>query len=136
MLIEVKDRDGVMGPDIGPLEAATLAALAGYAGDVAVMSFNPHSVARIHRDAPHLPRGLVTAAFEERHWPDLPAATRARLAGIPDYERVGACFVSHQADALAHAADRRAEGGGRRHPVLDDPCPRGCADGAARWPTR
>lgn len=100
LLIEVKDRTGDMGPDIGPLEAAALDSLDGYGGDVALMSFNPHSIARFRRDAPHLPRGLVTARFDAEHWPDLAPETRARLAGIPDYDRVGACFVNHQADAL------------------------------------
>ena len=46
ILIELKDQDGGMGPDIGALESATAAALTGYRGDVAVMSFNPHSATR------------------------------------------------------------------------------------------
>ena len=41
-----------MGPTDGRLEAATAAALAGYTGPVAVMSFNPHSVAHMARLAP------------------------------------------------------------------------------------
>ncbi|MFO8127109.1 glycerophosphodiester phosphodiesterase family protein, partial [Yoonia sp.] len=45
LLIEIKDQDGAMGPQVGPLEAATCAALKDYAGDVALMSFNPHAVA-------------------------------------------------------------------------------------------
>ncbi|MCK0168826.1 phosphodiesterase [Jannaschia sp. S6380] len=100
LLIEVKDRDGAMGPDVGPLEAAVIADLARYDGDVAVMSFNPHAVACFQRDAPHLPRGLVTAAFRAEHWPDLSAETRARLARIPDIDRLGASFISHEAAAL------------------------------------
>ncbi|TFL20173.1 glycerophosphodiester phosphodiesterase family protein [Jannaschia formosa] len=100
VLIEVKDRDGDMGPRVGPLEDAVIDALDGYEGDVAVMSFNPHSVARMADRAPHLPRGLTTSAFEARHWPELSDATRARLAAIPDLDRVGGAFISHQADAL------------------------------------
>ena len=100
VLVEVKDRDGRLGPGVGPLEDATLAALAGYEGDVAVMSFNPHSVARLRDGAPQLPRGLVTSPFRAADWPEVPPATRARLAGIPDYEPLGCGFVSHQADAL------------------------------------
>ena len=45
LLIEIKDQDGAMGPDVGALEQATCAALENYTGDVALMSFNPHSVA-------------------------------------------------------------------------------------------
>ena len=100
LLVEIKDQDGDMGPDVGPLEDAVIAALDGYAGPVAVMSFNPHTVACLQNRAPHLPRGLVTSAFDARTWPDLSPATRDRLAGIPDLRRVGACFVSHEADAL------------------------------------
>ncbi|WP_179380870.1 glycerophosphodiester phosphodiesterase family protein [Jannaschia marina] len=100
LLIEVKDQDGAMGPNVGPLEDAVIAALDGYAGDVAVMSFNPHSVACFRDRAPHLPRGLVTARFDAKHWPGLPEATRARLRGIPDFEPLGCSFISHQGNAL------------------------------------
>ncbi|WP_299821361.1 glycerophosphodiester phosphodiesterase family protein [uncultured Jannaschia sp.] len=100
LLIEIKDRDGDMGPNVGSLERAVIATLDGYAGAVAVMSFNPHSVAWFKAQAPHLPRGLVTSAFHARDWPDLSPATRERLARMPDLDRVGASFVSHEAEAL------------------------------------
>ncbi len=103
LLIEIKDQDGELGPAVGLLEAAVIADLADYAGDVAVMSFNPHSVAYIQARAPHLPRGLVTAAYDAEHWPTLPPETRERLAAIADFDRVGAGFISHQADALGMA---------------------------------
>ena len=112
VLIEVKDQDGAMGPTVGPLEDAVLAALAGYGGDVAVMSFNPHSVAHLAARAPDLPRGITTAAFTAEDWPLLPAATRARLAGIPDVARTGAGFVSHDRRALGmpRVAELKAAG--------------------------
>lgn len=99
LLIELKDQDGGMGPDVGALEAATAAALAGYDGPVAVMSYNPHSVAEMARLAPALPRGLVTEAFDPAVWP-LPPATCERLRRIPDFDRAGAGFISHQASDL------------------------------------
>lgn len=112
LLIEIKDRDGHMGPNVGPLEDAVIADLRGYAGDVAVMSFNPHSVARFRDKAPHLPRGLVTSAYAPEHWPDLPAATRDRLREIPDYDTLGCAFVSHEAGALnmPRVAELKAQG--------------------------
>ncbi|PWJ21911.1 glycerophosphodiester phosphodiesterase family protein [Jannaschia seohaensis] len=112
VLIEVKDQDGAMGPNVGPLEDAVLAALDGYEGDVALMSFNPHSVAHMATKAPHLPRGLTTSAFDAEDWPDLPAETRERLARIPDLDRVGAAFISHQGDALTmpRVAEIKAQG--------------------------
>jgi len=101
LVIELKDQDGAMGGGIGPLEQATADAIRGYAGDLAVMSFNPHSVARMAELAPDVPRGLVTSAYRPEDWP-LPADVCDHLRGIPDYDRVGACFISHEVDDLAH----------------------------------
>lgn len=95
LLLEIKDQDGAMGEDVGPLERAVADALNGYAGSVALMSFNPHSIAHIARLAPDLPRGLTTSAFLPEHWPTLPERTRNRLRAIPDFDATGACFVSH-----------------------------------------
>jgi len=95
LLIELKDQDGGMGPDIGALDAATVTALTGYTGPVAVMSFNPHSVAELARLAPDLPRGLVTESYDPAHLP-LSAATCAHLRDFPDFERCGAGFISHE----------------------------------------
>lgn len=100
LLIELKDQDGAMGPDLGPLEEATARALAGYAGPVAVMSFNPHSVALLARLLPDLPRGLTTDAFAAQEW-GLPDAVCDRLRDIPDYDRIGASFISHDWTDLA-----------------------------------
>lgn len=100
LLIELKDQDGGMGPDIGPLEAAVASALGGYGGPVAVMSFNPHSVARMADLLPDMPRGLVTSAYRYEAWP-LPRATCDALREAPDFERVGASFISHEVDDLA-----------------------------------
>jgi glycerophosphoryl diester phosphodiesterase len=95
ILIEIKDQDGVMGPEVGPLEYAAGQALKGYDGPVALMSFNPHAVAAMARVAPDLPRGLTTCGYDPREWPLLPPATCDRLRTIPDYDRTGASFVSH-----------------------------------------
>ncbi|PHQ82189.1 MAG: phosphodiesterase [Thalassobium sp.] len=100
LLIELKDQDGALGQGIGPLEQATARALAGYDGDVAVMSFNPHTVALMAQIAPHIARGLTTCHFPAEDWPTIPAKTRERLRGIPDYDDTGSCFISHQASDL------------------------------------
>lgn len=112
LLIEVKDQDGAMGPKVGALEAAVAADLAGYAGPVALMSFNPHSVAALARLAPGLPRGLTTAAYRMADWRGLPAAVRRRLRAIADYDAVGASFISHEARDLGRArvAELKAAG--------------------------
>lgn len=111
LLIELKDQDGGMGPDIGVLEAATVAALKTYDGPVAVMSFNPFSVTRMAEIAPHIPCGLVTESYPPDDWP-LSVATCDRLREIPDFDSSGASFISHEADDLARprVAELRASG--------------------------
>lgn len=100
LLVEIKDQHGAMGPVAERLEAAVASALQTYSGPVAVMSFNPHSVATMARLAPGIPRGLTTAAYDEADWTEVPAARRARLRDIADYAVVGASFISHEAADL------------------------------------
>ncbi|WP_300033451.1 glycerophosphodiester phosphodiesterase family protein [uncultured Roseobacter sp.] len=95
LLVEIKDQDGALGPDVGPLEASVAEALADYSGPVAVMSFNPHAVAEMAKLLPEVPRGLVTDPFEAADWP-VPAETLARLRDIPDFKRTGSSFISHK----------------------------------------
>ncbi|MCR9126378.1 MAG: phosphodiesterase [Rhodobacteraceae bacterium] len=99
LLIEIKDQDGAMGPNVGQLEHAVADAVAHYDGPLAVMSFNPHSVAAFSARAPHVPRGLVTCSYDPAEWP-LTADTCAALREIPDAERLGVDFISHEAADL------------------------------------
>jgi glycerophosphoryl diester phosphodiesterase len=112
LLIEIKDQDGDMGPAVGDLEAAVAERLARYRGPVAVMSFNPESVAALGRLLPSVPRGLTTSAFRAEDWPLLSARTRDRLREIPDYDRLGASFISHEAADLSRGrvAELKAAG--------------------------
>ncbi|WP_386625116.1 glycerophosphodiester phosphodiesterase family protein [Sulfitobacter geojensis] len=100
LVIELKDQDGAMGPNIGALEQATADAVATYAGPLAVMSFNPNSVARMAELLPEVPRGIVTSAYRYADWP-LSRATCDHLRDIPDYDRVQACFISHEVGDLS-----------------------------------
>lgn len=99
VLIELKDQDGAMGTNVGPLERATADALKGYQGDVAVMSFNPNSVAMMQDLLPDVPRGITTSAYVTADWP-LSKAVCDHLRDIPDYDRVGASFISHEVSDL------------------------------------
>jgi glycerophosphoryl diester phosphodiesterase len=101
LLIEIKDQTGVMGPTDGRLEASLAAGLADYRGDVAVMSFNPHAVAHMAKLAPRIPRGLTTSAYDTVDWAPLPATICNILRDIPDYDRVQASFISHEAADLS-----------------------------------
>lgn len=60
LLIEIKSEG-----DVGPLEAAVLAAISGYAGAVAVQSFNPYSLGYFRKLAPAIPRGQLAGDFRE-----------------------------------------------------------------------
>ncbi len=112
LLIEIKDQSLTMGATDGLLEAATVSALQGYPGPVAVMSFNPAAIHHMARLAPDIPRGLTTSAYDPDDWTPLPAETCARLREIPDFEATGSSFVSHEAGDLSRPrlADLKAQG--------------------------
>ncbi len=100
LLIEIKDQDGALGPHTGDMEQAVCELLNAYDGPVALMSFNPHSMAKCARYAPDIPRGLVTDSFSNEKWEIMPRARLDELVSIPDYERVGASFISHHWENL------------------------------------
>lgn len=112
LLIEIKDQTDRMAETDGRLEAAVAKALAGYEGPVAVMSFNPHAVANMARLAPLIPRGITTAAYDHAGWAPLSPNRCDELRAIADYDRVGACFISHEAADLAspRVAQLKAQG--------------------------
>lgn len=116
LLIELKDQHGQMGETDGRLEQATAAALAQYAGPVAVMSFNPNSVAAMAQLAPQVPRGLVTSAYEPGDWPELSTAICDHLRGMPDLSRAQCSFISHEAQDLSRPLVQQLRDGGL--PVL------------------
>ncbi len=111
LLIEIKDQDGHLGTGVGPLERRVAEVLAGYAGPVALMSFNPHSVAALAEAAPDRPRGLTSCSFEGADWA-LPDYRRAELAALSDFDRTGASFISHDHKDLANAAVARLKARG------------------------
>ncbi len=100
LLVEIKDQDGALGPNVGALEKTTCEIITQYDGPVALMSFNPHAVEKCAEHAPDIPRGLVTGAFLAENWTFVPEERRKELARIPDYDRVGASFISHNVKFL------------------------------------
>jgi glycerophosphoryl diester phosphodiesterase len=111
LLIELKDQDGAMGKDVGPLEEVAANILSNYDGPLGVMSFNPNSVALMAKLLPKVPRGIVTSAYRYLDWP-LSKEICDHLREIPDYDRVGACFISHEVDDLdrARVAELKRDG--------------------------
>lgn len=112
LLIELKDQTLRMAETDGRLEQATAAALATYRGPVAVMSFNPHCIARMATLAPNLPRGLTTSAYDPADWHPLASEICDRLRPIPDYDRTLSSFISHEHADLARprVAELAAQG--------------------------
>lgn len=112
LLVELKDQDGAMGGNVGPLECAVATCLAAYAGPIAVMSFNPNSVAAIAAAMPDVPRGIATCSYSADTAPALPGKIRDHLRAIPDYDRTGASFISHEVDDLSRprVAQLKADG--------------------------
>lgn len=112
LLIEIKDQTGDISDSDGRLEGAVAADLAGYAGPIALMSFNPHSVAHMARLWPSIPRGITTSAYDVADWAPLPAAICDHLRSIPDYDRTLSSFISHEAADLARprVGELRAQG--------------------------
>lgn len=112
LLIEFKDQDGQMGENVGTLENAAAVHLNKYSGPLALMSFNPNSVAALAKLCPEIPRGLVTSAYNQKSWPHLPDHVRDHLRTIPDFTRVGACFISHEVADLnrARVSELKTEG--------------------------
>lgn len=102
LLIEIKDQDGALGPKTGSLEKTTAETLKSYKGPVAVMSFNPHAMMAFHAAAPDIPAGLVTCDFTQ-DWPNLTEERAIELNGMPDLDRIGACFLSHDIADLTNS---------------------------------
>ncbi|MEX0302763.1 MAG: glycerophosphodiester phosphodiesterase family protein [Leisingera sp.] len=112
LLIELKDQHGEMDITDGRLEKAAAEALQGYNGPVALMSFNPNSVAELARLAPQIPRGIVTSAYEPGEWPELQETVCDHLRTIPDYERADCSFISHEAYDLSRPLVQEMRDGG------------------------
>lgn len=104
LLLEIKEQSRVMGPVDGALEQAVAADLAGYDGPVAVMSFNPASVAALADAAPDVPRGLTSGSYGDPDWAPLGAERLDRLRALQDFDPVGACFISHYHQDLTDPA--------------------------------
>jgi glycerophosphoryl diester phosphodiesterase len=85
----------------GALEANIAKALEGYADPVAVMSFDPYSVAAFRTVAPTLPRGLVACRFgDAEHWPDLTAWQRFAMRHLLTSAFAWPHFIAYDIAAL------------------------------------
>jgi glycerophosphoryl diester phosphodiesterase len=98
LLLELKSRfDGDL-----RLAARAAAVLAGYAGPVAVMSFDPQLVAALRRLAPALARGLTAQASHD----DLPARYARPMARFLHVIRARPQFIAYRVADLPAPAPR------------------------------
>jgi glycerophosphoryl diester phosphodiesterase len=92
LVLELKSRfDGDL--RLAPRVAAVLA---GYAGPVAAMSFDPDLIAALRMLAPGLPRGIVAERhYDEAEWSALPAARKHSLAYLLHAPRSRPQFIAY-----------------------------------------
>ncbi len=112
LLVELKDQDGALGPNIGRLERRVAELLSDYHGEVALMSFNPHTVIELRRQSPDITRGLTTEDYTTGDHL-IPQARKVELTAIPDFAAAGAAFISHDWHSLDSdpVKNIRAQGG-------------------------
>lgn len=97
LVLELKSH----GTDGGIFESCVAAGLAGYGGDVAVMSFYPASVAAMAAAAPDLPRGIVAERFiDDRAWRHLGATRRLAMRHLVPALSVRPHFIAYDVNAL------------------------------------
>jgi glycerophosphoryl diester phosphodiesterase len=106
LLLEVKNKKR----RVGPLESAVAGILKSYAGDCAVISFNPLSVAWFAKHMPGLPRGQTASHFPHGNVM-LPWASRRALKHLQFNKLSRPDFIVYDHRALTTKTPRRA----RRH---------------------
>ncbi|MEE8633738.1 MAG: glycerophosphodiester phosphodiesterase family protein [Methyloceanibacter sp.] len=85
----------------GQFEAHIARTLATYSGPVAVMSFDPHSVAAFRRVAPNLPRGLIADRFDNKeHWTQLTFPQRFAMRHLLTSTFARPHFIAYNINAL------------------------------------
>jgi glycerophosphoryl diester phosphodiesterase len=86
------------------LERVVAKVLAGYAGPVAVMSFDPRAVNALRHLAPHLPRGLVAGRFVSTDEHSLPPHCRLAYRHLLHAGFSWPNFIAYEVQALPAAA--------------------------------
>lgn len=101
LVIEIKSRfDGET-----TLARRTVDVLTGYAGPVAVMSFDPAVIEVIRQVAPGLPRGIVAERhYTHEEWKGLSAGQRRALAHLLHAHRTRPHFLAYHVKDLPAAA--------------------------------
>lgn len=98
----------------GPRERALANTLAGYQGEVAIMSFDPNIMAAFRETGwlSYLPQGLIAELFPKERWPQLGYFRRLGLRHLLSWKRLKPDFLAFRVDDLPHGpvSRLRAEG--------------------------
>jgi glycerophosphoryl diester phosphodiesterase len=85
----------------GKFEANIAKVLESYKGPLAVMSFDPYSVAAFREVAPELPRGLIGERFDDkRYWSDLTLWQRLAMRNLLTSAFARPHFIAYDIKAL------------------------------------
>ena len=95
VLIEIKDQEGELGPNVGDLEKEVSKILSTYKGPAAVMSFNPYSLKAYRSFGGSYPIGLVTENFHQKEWPKVSAKELKLLRELVYFDKMSCDFISH-----------------------------------------
>ncbi|MBL8571616.1 MAG: glycerophosphodiester phosphodiesterase [Phreatobacter sp.] len=107
LVVEIKSEfDGRLGLTKRVAELA-----AGYAGPLALMSFDPVPIAWLKANAPSLVRGIVAEShYAGAHWARIPADMRRDLASLAHFGETDPHFLSWRVADLPSAATERCRG--------------------------
>ncbi len=103
LIVEIKSQWA----DVGTLERRAAALVAGHPGPIALMSFDPRSVAAIAAAEPWIPRGIVSGGYRDRrYWRrfGLTAWQRFRLRHMLHALSTKPHFVAYDIDGLPSIA--------------------------------
>lgn len=107
LVVEIKSEfDGRLG-----LTRRAAALAAGYAGPVALMSFDPAPIAWLKANAPDLVRGIVAQShYDGPHWARLPAEAARDLAVLAHFPDTDPHFLSWRVTDLPNPVTERFRG--------------------------
>ena len=100
LFIEVKTH--FTGP--GEYERLIARRLAAYRGPLALMSFDPASIAAFRELSPGRPRGLISYRWDDDWLPQIPAAEREAMRHLRHVPQVAPTFIAYDIDDLPEPA--------------------------------